>query len=191
MEPAGLAVGAVALVSLFGTCLDTLDRFDDYKNFATDSHHLVIQFEADKLRFEKWGRTVGIDQDKASGGRHKALEDSKTYTTVANVLSTIRGLENDVNGTLLSSASGLGAEAAVMEPKLLSRSKTEPYRNRLKWALRDKTKRMAQVEYFGKLVQSLHNLVPLEETKDLRTGRDGREGREGPEGPTGNNSKQT
>ncbi|KAF2469631.1 ankyrin-1, partial [Lindgomyces ingoldianus] len=59
MEPAGLAVGTIALVSLFSTCLEALEKLDNYKNFQIDSHHLAAQFEVDKLRFEKWGLAVG------------------------------------------------------------------------------------------------------------------------------------
>ncbi|KAF2188906.1 hypothetical protein K469DRAFT_541182, partial [Zopfia rhizophila CBS 207.26] len=54
MEPGGLAVGTVALASLFGTCLEALEKFDSYRDFRTDSRHLTTQFKADKLRFEKW-----------------------------------------------------------------------------------------------------------------------------------------
>ncbi|ORY56379.1 ankyrin-1, partial [Pseudomassariella vexata] len=60
MEAAGLAIGVVGLVSLFSNCLDVLDKFEAYRDFGTDLHYVATQFEAEKLRFEKWGHAVGV-----------------------------------------------------------------------------------------------------------------------------------
>jgi hypothetical protein len=178
MEAAGLAVGTVALFSLFSTCLETLEKVEDYKKFKTDSHHLAVQFEADKVRFEKWGRAVGIDRDGHFTDHHEALDDPRTYAAVKNILSIIQDIQHGVDDMSLSSQSG--AYTSFPGQKLPSKNKAQPHRTRLKWVLRDKTKRIAEVEYFRKLVQTLHNLVPLDETKDRRVGG----------GPTGSNGEQ-
>lgn len=178
MEPAGLAVGTVALFSLFSTCLEALEKFDDYKNFRSDSHHLAVQFNADKVRFEKWGHSVGIDRDRESTSRHNALDDAKIYSVVENILSIIRGILTDANDISLPLKQG--ADTSSTGQELPSKNKSQLHRNRLKWVLRDKTKRIAEVEYFSKLVQSLHNLVPIDGTKDMRIGR----------APTGSNGEQ-
>lgn len=171
MEPAGLAVGTVALVSLFSTCLEVVEKFDNYKNFRSDSHRLTAQFEADKLRFEKWGRDVGIEQNKQSEGRHEAFGDRKTYLTVENILAAIQNILSDAEDTSLPPR--LGADMSSIGQKPLSRNKAQSHQSRFKWVLIDRPRRIAQVNEFGKLVQTLCDLVPPSRGKDIRVGQEG------------------
>ncbi|KAH8879064.1 hypothetical protein GQ53DRAFT_856395 [Thozetella sp. PMI_491] len=71
MEPVGLAVGVVGLLGLFSTCLEAVERVDAYREFGRDSHHLATRFEAERLRFQQWGRAVGIAQSIGRVKRHQ------------------------------------------------------------------------------------------------------------------------
>src|SRR5437762_8290269 len=64
MEPGGLAVSIVGLAGLFSLCLDVIEKVEKYKDFGTDSRTLIAQFEADKLRFKRWGEKVGFKNQK-------------------------------------------------------------------------------------------------------------------------------
>jgi hypothetical protein len=172
MEPVGLAIGIVGLAGLFSTCLDALDKFDSYRAFETDLHHLITQFEAEKLRFESWGWAVGILRNQASDDHHEALEDPQIRRTVDNLLLSIRRIGNDTDDVLL------GADTRITWNRLLSRDLVQPRRSarsnskrsRLNWALRDKAKCVVQIDQFGKLVQSLYNLVPPDGAIGIRGG---------------------
>lgn len=70
MEPVGIAVGIMGLAGLYSSCLDAVARAKDYKTFETDSQTLNAQFEADRLRFQRWGRDVGLERGQLSAGHH-------------------------------------------------------------------------------------------------------------------------
>ncbi|WYZ35989.1 hypothetical protein EsH8_X_000636 [Colletotrichum jinshuiense] len=104
MEPVGLAVGVAGLAGLFSSCLEAVERFDSYKNFGRDSRSLAIQFEADKHRFEQWGRAVGIENGKLSDSHHPALDDTQKLAIVHKLLASIQDFGSDavlIDGPLL------------------------------------------------------------------------------------------
>lgn len=176
MEPVGLAVGIVGLAGLFSTCLEALDKFDSYKDFGTDFRHLAAQFYADKHRLEKWGEAVGVLRDQTlDSDPHPAFSDPKTHSTVEKLLTSIKEIGSDADDAFLPPNSG--SDTRFPRYQLLSRNQVEPHRSapseskraKLWWALRDKEKRIFQVQQFGRLVQSLHDLVPPDGTKSACT----------------------
>ncbi|KAI9897952.1 hypothetical protein N3K66_006312 [Trichothecium roseum] len=149
MEVVGLAVGVAGLAGLFSTCLDAIEKIDDYKDFDHESQFLATQFEADKLRLRQWGQTVGIVNDIVLPSHHQALDDKDTLFMAKQILSMIKGVCDSVDAT--------GAEK-LSKPPGLAASK----RRRVKWALGGKAKRTTQIEHLRVLVQHLHNLTPTE-----------------------------
>jgi hypothetical protein len=90
MEVAGLVVGVAGLAELFSTCLDALEKTQQYRNSATDMHHLETQFQAEKLRFQQWGHDIGLKRGETlKEGHHKALEEEDTRKTIQEILQTI------------------------------------------------------------------------------------------------------
>lgn len=161
MEPVGLAVGIIGLAGLFSSCLDVLERFDSWKDFSNDSRALAARFEADKLRFEKWGQAVGVGQKDLLDYHHETLNDPRTLATVEGLLSVIRDIGNDSEIRFPSTFLGPDAPAKSGISFKVKVHPTESTRRRLGWAMRDKAKRIAQVEQFGQLVDRLYILVPL------------------------------
>ncbi|KAK0764204.1 hypothetical protein N5P37_003600 [Trichoderma harzianum] len=93
------------------------------------------------------------NQTALSEDQHEALVDPETLETVRKLIEVIREMD-----------------------RLLARSWTEPFRislrpreEKLLGALKGKAKREAQVELFGKLIQHLHHLVPIETTSRTAT----------------------
>lgn len=71
-EVAGLAFGAVTLVTLFNTCVEFLDLFEDMKNVSNDVMISVTKVNFLRLRFFQWSQDIAID---APDFTEKALRD--------------------------------------------------------------------------------------------------------------------
>ncbi|KAL7955134.1 ankyrin repeat-containing domain protein [Trichoderma compactum] len=162
MDPVSLAVGFIGLAGLFSTCLDLAKKVDNYKHFKKDGRTLAAQFTSHRLRFEKWGKTLGLDQAALSQDQHEALVDTETLETVRKIIDIIHEILSDQKQSP-------PPKPAANPGRLLARSLTEPFRislgpkkEKLSWALKGKEKRADQVELIGKLVQHLYHLVPIE-----------------------------
>ena len=149
MESAGLAIGIAGLAGLFSACVDVIEKFDAYRDFGIDSRSLSAQFEADKLRFEKWGRAVGFDQGKLLDDHYEGLNDPPTSSTVGSLLSSIREICRSADKALPQPLGGTDTRSSKGGGPF--RSPAQPHRNppsgskmgRISWALRDKAKYMA------------------------------------------------
>jgi hypothetical protein len=182
MEAIGLAAGIAGLAGLFSTCLDIIDKVDSYRDYGFESRSIVAQFEADKIIFQKWAQSVGIDKGKSKDTHHKDLDNSEIALMVERILSSIQEIFSKTDGTISSLHS-----VSVAGPK--SSQESAPFshgsaqnqkfqvpmsrRHRIGWALKGKVKFIAQIQQFGALVQRLHSLVPPDAIKgavNVKTG---------------------
>ncbi|KAF5554105.1 ankyrin [Fusarium phyllophilum] len=156
MEVTGLAVGVVGLAGLFSVCLDSLSRFQTYRESNTETHVLDTRFRAARARFEQWGASVGISNGRLQPDHHRGLDNKETADLIENILQIIA--------------------KTICDDSILQRKRTRPQLQseqfgglsqsrgrRLKWALGGKESRNEQVDIFEKLVQQLYNLIPPEE----------------------------
>ncbi|KAL2686886.1 hypothetical protein Neosp_004429 [[Neocosmospora] mangrovei] len=164
MEATGLVVGVAGLAWLFNSCLEAVDKVQSYRTFGTDSRVLDTRFKVAKVRFERWGLGVGIEQGRLLPDHHSALDDRSTSTVVTDLLQIIIKTICDVNNE--PSRRTRAAGPSDDEFSILHQSKapyavtSESRKQRITWALWGKGGRTEQVELFEKLVQELHNLVP-------------------------------
>src|SRR5277367_1689982 len=100
MEAIGLAVGVAGLAGLFSTCLDVVDKVDSYRDYGFESRSIVAQFEADKLLFQKWAQSVGIDKGKLKDTHHRDLDNPETVSMVERILSSIQEIFSRTEGTI-------------------------------------------------------------------------------------------
>ncbi|KAH6985401.1 prion-inhibition and propagation-domain-containing protein, partial [Ilyonectria destructans] len=167
MEAVGLTVGVVGLAGLFSSCLEAVDKVQTYRSFGSDSHVLDTRFKAAKVRFEKWGRRVGFEETMRSEDHHPALDDRDISAAVQDIFQII---------TTLCDASDASTHytSRAMTPSddvSLGSLRPRPHgtrRRKLVWTLWGKTERTDQVELFEKLVQQLHNLVPVDAVQGTR-----------------------
>lgn len=168
MESAGFIVGVVGLAGLFSSCLEAVEKVQSYATFGNDSQALDAQFKATKARFERWGPAVGFKQGRLLETHHSALDSQEVKTAVEELLLVIKFIY-DAHGSGgvpprrtpaigLSDAVSSGSQRLQAPHSATSESK----RSKLAWAIWRKKGRTEQVELFEKLVQGLHDLVPLE-----------------------------
>jgi hypothetical protein len=164
MDPVGLAIG---IVGLFSTCLDLLDKVDDYRGSSTESQILTAIFDAEKRRFEQWGEAVGLRQDILEEVHHKAFDDPLTQSKVEQLLAGIQEIflatsdatfPRPVRTNTLSAKQGGSTKSQAPASQIPRDSR----RSKLHWTMRGKGKRKTQIEHLTALVQSLHNLVPCD-----------------------------
>ncbi|KAE8323675.1 prion-inhibition and propagation-domain-containing protein [Aspergillus sergii] len=176
MEPVGLAVGVLGLFGLFNTCLDVVNKYDAWKDFGSESRCLTAQFEAQKLRLQKWSEVVGIEDESVSSKHHQLLDDPRTRSNVQHLLLAIKaicGHEQAPSSTAISRVETDSLEGPMFRKHGNSLTFRGSKRQRFNWALRGKEKRIAQVAQFSSLVDDLHSLVPIdsergEGSKDTR-----------------------
>ncbi|KAH8743884.1 prion-inhibition and propagation, helo domain-containing protein [Diaporthe sp. PMI_573] len=173
MEPAGLAIGITGLAALFSSCLEAIERVQSYKDFKDDSEALDAQFNAEKLRLQKWGLAVGLHEENWPADHHHALDDPDMFSAVQHHLGIIQKIY-DANG--ISSRRPLLAGTGLAKDWLFPASHARPSHGapsaskmgKLAWALRGKAERTVQVKLFQGLVQQLHDLVPPDGAKGTR-----------------------
>ncbi|KAJ5373249.1 hypothetical protein N7517_005255 [Penicillium concentricum] len=164
MEPVSFAVGIIGLAGLFSTCLEAVARFDSWKEYDSEFGSLVAQFKAQKLRLIRWGLAVGLEDDEISYEHNPLLDDPKIESTIKDLLSAINAVCRDEDKAFLTPM--LGKDENPTKDQLTPRhAPRESKRQRLGWVLRTKAKRVAQVDHFSKLVETLHDLIPIEDPK--------------------------
>ncbi|KAI0546378.1 hypothetical protein F4679DRAFT_557746 [Xylaria curta] len=173
MEAAGLGVGVIGLVGLFGTCLDILERWDAYKNFGFESSSIRARFIADQVRFRQWGQRVGIGigQGQTIGSIHPALGNPLVCSAVDVILHSIKDVYGDAKKhasylTRFSDSTSSLSESNMVIPNghahIDKMQNISSRRDKLSWALRGKARALTLVGTFEILVQKLYDLVPLD-----------------------------
>jgi len=172
MEPIGFAIGIAGLASLFTTCIDVMDKIDSYKEYGAESRSIIALFEADRLLFRKWARSVGIHEGNLEDAQHEDLENPELAKTVEKILTSILEVFDKTEsalskqqhvshaGTKNSQESALFSQGSILNQQLPASR-----RNKIRWALAGKQKFIAQVQRFGDLVQRLITLVPPNTSK--------------------------
>jgi hypothetical protein len=161
MEAAGLATGVTGLIGLFSSCLDIVKRWDSNKDFGIESGSIIARFVADRIRFQQWGRGVGIDKSRHGDDHHKALDDPLLRSAVDQILQSIKHIDSDTRDFALAQNKSVlprgHAQFEKFQGATLRKSK-------LRLELRNKARFVALVELFNALVQKLYDLVPPDQS---------------------------
>ncbi|KAH6976827.1 prion-inhibition and propagation-domain-containing protein [Ilyonectria destructans] len=149
------------------SCLEAVDKVQTYRSFGSDSHVLDTKFKATKVRLEEWGRRVGFEETMRSEDHHPALDNRDIFATVRDILQIINTLCDASDTSVHRTSQAMTPSDDVSLGSLRPRPHGTR-RRKLAWALRGKTERTDQVELFEKLVQQLHNLVPVGAVQSTR-----------------------
>jgi hypothetical protein len=176
MEAAGLGIGVAGLIGLFSSCLDIVERWDSYKDFGVESGSLIARFVADRVRFQQWGQSVGIDKGRHGDDYYKALDNPLFRSAVDQILQSIKHIDGDTGNFAFNLRYISGPVDPLAQNKsVLHRGSAQfekfqgatSRKSRLRWALRDKARFLALVELFEALVQKLYDLVPPDQSTVL------------------------
>ncbi|KAI4264937.1 MAG: hypothetical protein L6R38_009753 [Xanthoria sp. 2 TBL-2021] len=96
VEPISLFIGAIALVSVFTTCVECFEYIDATKSCGRDLELLAIKFAIEKTRFLIWGDSVGLSSadDRT---RSTKLDSPLCRPIVEKTLNCIRLLFTDTH----------------------------------------------------------------------------------------------
>ncbi|KAL8895578.1 MAG: hypothetical protein Q9207_008111 [Kuettlingeria erythrocarpa] len=94
VEPISLSVGAVALVSVFTTCVECFEYIDATKSCGRDLELLATKFDIEKARFLIWGDSVGLSSNDDEA-RSTKLDSPLCRPIVEQTLNCIQLLFTD------------------------------------------------------------------------------------------------
>jgi len=163
MEAVGLAVG---VVGLFSACVDLVERIDAYKDFGVESRSMISRFEADKIRFKRWGSNVGFHDGKWTGAHDPQLDDREIEVIKDILENTLKALqEADSTRSKLRNNLGDDFDSSLAIPRGLAKATKISFpskfvRGRFDWAFRRRGRFANQIDLFNKLVEALYNAVP-------------------------------
>ncbi|KAI1735544.1 ankyrin repeat-containing domain protein [Xylaria scruposa] len=171
MEAAGLGIGIAGLAGLFSSCIDITERWDSYKDFASESASLRARLNADRIRLQQWGQSVGINNGIYEQSHHKALDNPSIRSAVDLILQSIKDLDEDVDRLAphlghFSSPTGLLPGKNSHHLPFSKSPVSTTRRSRVGWALRGKGRAIMLIVSFEALVQKLYDLIPLGRTPD-------------------------
>lgn len=163
MEAAGLAIGIVGLVNLFGVVRDGIQSWE---SFVLDSEILEVQWKGDMHRFSRWGRAVGLEKGQLSE-HHYAQLDAETYKVIYDLLQVANIIsEPDHHSPRAERVrTGLTDEKAVYGPggRPAHKKWSSLTRQKMKWSLGGgKADRTEQVRVFEMIVRKLYEVVPID-----------------------------
>ncbi|KAJ5369217.1 uncharacterized protein N7496_008977 [Penicillium cataractarum] len=103
MDVLGVSLGAVSLVTLFKTCLELFETFENGKNLGKDYEILSTKVGIERIRLALWGDSVGLtrlvpEQAKKSDqndGVDPRLVEPRMVRAVSDILNCMRRLFED------------------------------------------------------------------------------------------------
>ena len=180
MEPISLSISAVALATLFRTCLESFEYFQTAKSFSNDFELLILKLDCQKEKLLTWGEIVGITKTIPEG-RDPELDSPKSelitrcLTSIASLLSDTEKLQKEY-GVEATTASF----RAENYPDYLTSNRMNQFRKsylrlapsssrqsqpnillKTKWAIHHKTKFETLIYHIKELVINLHDILPV------------------------------
>lgn len=174
-DASGLVIGAIAMASLFSTCIDLFDRFELGRNYAYDYGLACTKMCLLKARLSDWGISLNL---KVPGREHPALR--RHWTEEKDVVGrSLLGIKEIFeNASLLAEKYRLSPEPLrTLRSVVLDRStetvseSPEPnsaritgsrwtsLRKRTVWAIHDKQKFDNFIENLSFLIENLEKVT--------------------------------
>ncbi|KAH8636217.1 hypothetical protein IG631_08052 [Alternaria alternata] len=189
MEPAGLAVGIVALAGLFNNAVDCFEYVQLGSAFGTDFQVSLLKLDILRLRLSRWGKSVGLDGDLSNAHAIKiATSPPEDVEKAGNVLGQILELfakmeskskkyqsrtgETDGDLTVLDLATNLEASGQSLHEKMramsIKRQNSTPLRPKVQWALYERKRFSVLLEDVTDLVNGLVECFPASREEQRR-----------------------
>jgi len=190
MEVAGLTLSAVALATLFNTCVECFETFSQGKNLQRDFSYLIIRLDFEKTQLLLWGNASGILKPEEE--RHPGFRDPTVCKLIEDALNAIQSLLSDAS--VLRQRYGVETGTPILGQRqptlanLLSSNTMNVFRTtwsrfcirsaralpergaqstiaRARWAIHDKSKFKELLETLSILVEKLHKVIPVSDAQ--------------------------
>ena len=181
MEPAGLAVGVVALAGLFNNAVDCFEYVQLGKSLGKDFQTSTLKLDVARLRLSRWGEALGLSGDvtdvSSLGTTRLSAEDvPKAESLLGQILALFADAE-EMSGKYKSRAAAGDASLAVLDVQAemdtlhrslhekmrglsIRRQNKTPLRQKAKWALYEKKQYDRLVADVIELVNALVEMFP-------------------------------
>jgi Prion-inhibition and propagation len=183
VEPVSLTIGAIALASLFSTCIEFFEYFKAGKALEDDVDILLVKLDLEKTRLLIWGNAVGVMKTEKEN-RAAGLEDpvrvtslTKCLEKIKTLLSNTEKLENTYGLRKSSDAElRLGNDTGIVSSNSMNIFKPSYRRfwarfagqrgkpslvSQTKWAIHDKPKFELLVNHLKDFVDGLNEVIPM------------------------------
>ena len=189
MEPAGLALGIVALAGTFNNAIDCFEYIRLGRAFGTNFQTSLLKLDNARLRLSRWGESVGLNNDFSNAHNVRlATGPPEDVATAERVLSQITGLfanaegistkyknrsgEVEWNIATLDSATDMEPVGQLLHEKMRSlsikRQNSTPLRQKVQWALYEEKHFKRLIEDITDLVSDLVQLFPAAREEQRR-----------------------
>lgn len=173
MEPAGLAVGVLALAGLFNNAVDCFEYVQLGRNFSTNFQTSLLKLDNARLRLSRWGQAVGLSGDIANtqsllSTALSAEDIPKAEKLLGQILELFADAEG-VSKKFKSRASANDSTLIILDVQedmdpvhrslhkqmrdlSITRQNRTPLRQKVKWALYEE-------KHFRRLIEDVIDLV--------------------------------
>ena len=181
MEPAGLAVGVLAIAGLFNNAVDCFEYIQIGRNFGQAYQTGLLKLDAARLRLSRWGQAVDLSGElKDTRSLPPALKSSQDVEKAEQILGQILELFADAEGIsakfkararrseqellVHDTQTDLEPAALTLHNKMrdlsIKRQNQTGLRRKAKWALYEEKHFKRLIEDITSLVDDLIELFP-------------------------------
>jgi Prion-inhibition and propagation len=182
LEITGLSFGAIALATLFTTCIECFDYVRAAQAFGPDFETVLAKLDLEKTRLLIWGNSIGILQPAAKD-RNPALQDEHIIGSILTCLKQIEDLLSNAEKlrrhygmqvanhkdtpalkNLLSANSMAIFKTSCLRlfAQLSNNSDRPSLKARTKWAIYDKAKFQGLLNDLKHFIDGLNLIVPVD-----------------------------
>jgi hypothetical protein len=173
MEPAGLAVGVIALAGLFNNAVDCFKYVQLGRSFGTNFQTSLLKLDNARLRISRWGAAVGLSGDLedarslqgATVNKEDVLIAERTLGQILKLFADAEGISakykrfarpDDLTLSALKVHADMDAVGQSLHKKMrklcIKRQNRSTLYQKAKWAL-------YKEEHFKKLIENIKDLV--------------------------------
>jgi hypothetical protein len=183
LEIIGLSASAIALASLFSTCVECFEYFKAGQSFEPDLETVLAKLDLEKTRLLIWGNHIGILTATVEG-RHAALQNEQILASLLTCLKQIETLmcsteqlglqygmraaspkETTRPAISLLSKNSMGifrASCVRLLAQIASKSDRPGLATRTKWAIHDKSKFQGLINDLKHFIDGLNLILPVD-----------------------------
>ncbi|KAI4949551.1 hypothetical protein J4E91_005290 [Alternaria rosae] len=169
MEPAGLALGILALTGTFNNAIDCFEYIRLGRAFGTNFQTSLLKLDNARLRLSRWGESVGLDNAHnirlATGPPGDVAAAERVLSQIMDLFANAEGIsikyknrsgEVEWNLAIIDSATDMEPVGQLLHERMRSlfikRQKSTLLRQKVQWALHEE-------KYFKRLIEDITDLV--------------------------------